>query len=76
MLLGAGPRHAPKRFYMEVTVLTYGTRGDVQPFLALAVGFQKVGHAVKLAAPHRFNNFVNAYGVSSRRSQSHQSTAQ
>jgi len=48
---------------MEITVLTYGSRGDVQPFLALAVGFQKVGHAVKLAAPHRFNNFVNAYGV-------------
>ena len=49
---------------MKITILTYGSRGDVQPFLALAVGLQKNGHQVKLAAPHRFENFVNQYGVS------------
>jgi sterol 3beta-glucosyltransferase len=49
---------------MKITILTYGSRGDVQPFLALAVGLQKAGHMVKLAAPHRFKAFIEAYGIS------------
>ena len=49
---------------MNITILTYGSRGDVQPFLALAVGLQKRGHHVKLAAPHRFADFVAGYNIS------------
>lgn len=48
---------------MRITILTYGSRGDVQPFLALALGLQKAGHKVKLAAPHRFADFVEAHGI-------------
>jgi sterol 3beta-glucosyltransferase len=48
---------------MNVSILTYGSRGDVQPFLALAVGLQKAGHTVTLAAPHRFEDLVTPYGV-------------
>ena len=48
---------------MKITILTYGSRGDVQPFLALALGLQKAGHMVKLAAPHRFADFVEAYKI-------------
>ena len=48
---------------MNITILTYGSRGDVQPFLALAVGLQKAGHTVKLAAPHRFADFVDEYKI-------------
>jgi sterol 3beta-glucosyltransferase len=48
---------------MKITLLTYGSRGDVQPFLALAVGLQKAGHTVMLAAPHRFADFVGTYGI-------------
>jgi sterol 3beta-glucosyltransferase len=48
---------------MNITILTYGSRGDVQPFIALARGLQKNGHQVKLAAPHRFVDFVAAHGV-------------
>jgi sterol 3beta-glucosyltransferase len=48
---------------MKITLLTYGSRGDVQPFLALSVGLQKAGHTVTLAAPHRFADFAGAYGV-------------
>jgi len=48
---------------MKITILTYGSRGDVQPYLALAVGLQRDGHQVRLAAPHRFEGFINAYGV-------------
>lgn len=48
---------------MNITILTYGSRGDVQPFLALAVGLQKIGHHVRLAAPHRFADFVAGYNI-------------
>jgi len=48
---------------MKITILTYGSRGDVQPFIALALGLQKNGHQVKLAAPHRFADFVAAHGI-------------
>lgn len=49
---------------MKIVLLTYGSRGDVQPFLALAVGLQKAGHAVSLAAPHRFASFVESHDIS------------
>ncbi|WP_345305907.1 glycosyltransferase [Candidatus Villigracilis saccharophilus] len=48
---------------MKITILTYGSRGDVQPFVALALGLQKNGHVVKLAALHKFNEFVTSHGI-------------
>ncbi|MBU1660757.1 MAG: glycosyltransferase [Chloroflexi bacterium] len=48
---------------MKITILTYGSRGDVQPFMALSVGLQKAGHQVRLAAPHRFEAFVGAHNI-------------
>jgi len=48
---------------MKITILTYGSRGDVQPFVALALGLQKAGHSVRLAAPHRFADFAAHYGI-------------
>ena len=48
--------------HMKITILTYGSRGDVQPFLALAIGLQKAGHLVNLAAPRRFESLVLPYG--------------
>lgn len=48
---------------MNITILTYGSRGDVQPFIALARGLQKNGHQVKLAAPHRFADFVAQHNI-------------
>lgn len=48
---------------MQITILTYGSRGDVQPFLALAVELKNAGHQVRLAAPQRFASFVGEYGV-------------
>lgn len=48
---------------MRITIATYGTRGDVQPFIALALGLQKAGHVVRIAAPERFAGLVAEYGV-------------
>lgn len=43
---------------MKITILTYGSRGDVQPFLPLSLRLMEEGHSVKLAAPSRFKNFI------------------
>ena len=43
---------------MKLTILTYGSRGDVQPFLPLSHRLKEHGHSVKLAAPLRFKNLI------------------
>ena len=43
---------------MNITILTYGSRGDVQPFIPLSLGLFSRGHSVKLAAPARFKSLV------------------
>ncbi len=48
---------------MNITILTYGSRGDVQPFLPLSLGLMARGHSVKLAAPQRFKNLVEGHGI-------------
>ena len=49
---------------MNITILTYGSRGDVQPFLPLSLGLMEKGYAVKLAAPQRFKELIEGYGIS------------
>ncbi len=48
---------------MRITILTNGSRGDVQPFLALAVGLKQAGFDAQLAAPPTFETFIQQYGV-------------
>lgn len=48
---------------MKITILTYGSRGDVQPFLPLSLGLMSRGHNVILAAPMRFKNLVEEHGI-------------
>ncbi len=48
---------------MRVAIHTLGTRGDVQPYLALALGLKARGHEVLLAAPSQFEAFVAARGI-------------
>jgi sterol 3beta-glucosyltransferase len=47
----------------SITLLTVGTRGDVQPFIALGLGLQRAGYAVTVATSERFAAFVQAYGL-------------
>ncbi|MCX2948827.1 glycosyltransferase [Lentzea sp. NEAU-D7] len=44
-------------------LVTHGTRGDVQPFLALAVAFRRAGHDAVLAAPASFADSAVSYDV-------------
>jgi sterol 3beta-glucosyltransferase len=48
---------------MKISILSYGSRGDVQPFLALAVALQKAGHTPILAAPRFFADLVTGRGI-------------
>jgi len=48
---------------MKITLFSLGTRGDVQPFLALALGLQRAGHQATLVTSHNFADWIRAYGV-------------
>ena len=48
---------------MKITICTFGSRGDIQPYLALAVGLQQAGHQVTLAAAQNFSEWIRSYGV-------------
>lgn len=48
---------------MNIGIFTYGTRGDVQPYIALALGLIDKGHQVTIAAPENFAGFVEGFGI-------------
>jgi len=48
---------------MKVALVTFGTRGDVQPFVALAQGLARAGHEVFLVAPANFAGLAETYGI-------------
>ncbi len=48
---------------MKICILTFGTRGDVQPYIALGAGLQASGHAVTLATLGEFKSSVLEYGL-------------
>ncbi len=48
---------------MRLAIHTLGTRGDVQPYVALARGLMAAGCEVVLATAARFEGFVRARGV-------------
>jgi len=43
--------------------MTFGTRGDVQPYIALGVGLKAVGHQVTIATLDEFKSSVIEYGL-------------
>lgn len=48
---------------MKVLILTYGSRGDVQPYVALGLGLKARGHDVVVATSERFREFIEAQGL-------------
>ncbi len=48
---------------MNIGIFTYGTRGDLQPYVALALGLMDKGHKVTLSATEDFKGFVEGFGV-------------
>ncbi len=48
---------------MRILIITYGSRGDVQPYVALGKGLMAAGHRVLLATSERFQDFVRSHGL-------------
>ena len=49
---------------MRITIISLGSRGDVQPFIALGVGLQKTGrHKVRFAGPDNFEALAKEYSL-------------
>lgn len=48
---------------MNIGIFTYGTRGDLQPYIALALGLKERGHQVTISATEDFKEFVESYGI-------------
>ncbi|MGF1521839.1 MAG: glycosyltransferase [Leptolyngbyaceae cyanobacterium] len=46
---------------MRILILTLGSRGDVQPYVALGKGLKAVGHTVTLCTSSRFESFITAH---------------
>ncbi|KAF5955215.1 hypothetical protein HYC85_008071 [Camellia sinensis] len=48
---------------LKIAMVVVGTRGDVQPFLAVAKRLQEFGHHVRLATHVNFSTFVKSAGI-------------
>jgi sterol 3beta-glucosyltransferase len=48
---------------MRLTIVAPGSRGDVQPFVALGRGLSEAGYQVKIATYRHFADFVGRYGL-------------
>ena len=46
-----------------ITILCGGTRGDVQPYLALAIELKRLGKEVRIAVTRNHEEFVRSYGI-------------
>src|SRR5215472_12574205 len=49
---------------MQVLLSTIGSRGDVQPLIALALELRALGHQSRLCAPPDFRELAEAQGLS------------
>jgi len=48
---------------MKIIIPTIGTRGEVQPYIALSLGLLKAGHSVTLVTHPCMRGLVESYGV-------------
>lgn len=48
---------------MNICILTFGTRGDVQPYVGLGVGLKAAGNTVTLASLVEFEPLIRQYGL-------------
>ena len=48
---------------MRIVIIAPGTRGDVQPYIALGKGLQSAGHTIRLVSHSNFESLVTSYGL-------------
>ena len=59
---GGHLRITPQHF----ACLTIGSRGDVQPYIALCLGLKKEGHQVTIVTHEEYKAWVEAFGINHR----------
>jgi len=47
----------------RILLMTYGTRGDVEPFIALAIGLRDQGFAVTIATAERYSDWISEFDI-------------
>ncbi|KAH6677700.1 hypothetical protein B0J14DRAFT_536407 [Halenospora varia] len=57
------PKTLPWSVKLNIVVQVVGSRGDVQPFIALGNELQKYGHRVRIATHNTFEEFVLKHGL-------------
>jgi sterol 3beta-glucosyltransferase len=48
---------------MRIAIIAMGSRGDVQPYLALGKGLKSAGHFVRLITHENFEQLVKSHGL-------------
>ncbi|KAI9049401.1 hypothetical protein LZ554_006435 [Drepanopeziza brunnea f. sp. 'monogermtubi'] len=48
---------------LRVTCLTIGSRGDVQPYIALCKGLMAEGHTTRIATHREFKDWIESHGI-------------
>lgn len=48
---------------MKVTIITSGSRGDVQPYIALGLGLKAAGHEAKIATHGVYGDWITGHGL-------------
>jgi sterol 3beta-glucosyltransferase len=48
---------------MRIAIIASGTRGDVEPYVALGKGLQQAGHVVRLVTHANFEPLIRSHGV-------------
>ena len=48
---------------MRITIFALGSRGDVQPYIALGKGLKDAGHEVRVLTSQDFHELVTTYGL-------------
>ncbi|GCE07174.1 glycosyltransferase [Dictyobacter aurantiacus] len=48
---------------MHITIIAIGSRGDVQPYMALSQELLRAGHQVRLATHTAFEKLIDSYGL-------------
>jgi sterol 3beta-glucosyltransferase len=57
------PEWVPKGLAMHLLISTFGTQGDIQPFLALGAGLRAAGHRVTICTSEGYQPLVAAQGL-------------
>lgn len=48
---------------MKIVIIAPGSRGDVQPYIALGLGLKNAGHVIRFVSHHNFESLVKSYDL-------------